>query len=401
MRHTDTNTGEGRVITDAMDRSADFGPFDGRAWLDTAALGPLPRTAAAAAEAALAERRAPQRLDHDAFAEVPRRLRETLGELVGAPPGEVILGNSTTYGLNLLVQGIPWRDGDEVLVVEGDFPTSVVTWLPLEGRGVRVRRLVPPGGAASGFGAAELAAALRPETRVFCTSWVFSFAGHALDLEPLGRLCRERGVTFVVNGSQAVGARPIDLARVPADALVSCGFKWLCGPYATGFCWLAPELAASLVYRQAYWFSDPELLADLDRGWSYELPDPDKLGAARFDVFCTANFLNFAPWTAAVRYLLDLGIERVAAHDQALVERLLAGLDLDRYQLRSPRQGPERSTLVLLSHRDPDRNAGIQAALEAAGVDISLRAGALRLSPHVHNTAADIDRALDVLNACR
>lgn len=380
-----------------LDRSADFGPFDGHAWLDTASLGPLPRVAAEVAEAAVADRRAPHRLAHDAFAEVPRRLRETLGELLGVPPGEVILGNSTTYGLNLLVQGIPWRDGDEVLVVEGDFPTSVVTWLPLERRGVRVRRLVPRGGAASGFDADELAAALRPETRVFCTSWVFSFAGHALDLEPLGRLCRERGVIFVVNGSQAVGARPVNLARLPVDALVSCGSKWLCGPYATGFCWLAPQLAASLVYRQAYWCARPELLGDLEQGWSYELPDPDALGAARFDVFCTGNLLNFAPWTAAVRYLLDLGIERVAAHDQALVERLLAGLDLDRYRLRSPRSGPERSTLVLLSHADPRRNAAVHAALEAAGVDVSLRAGALRLSPHVHNTAADIDRALEVL----
>jgi selenocysteine lyase/cysteine desulfurase len=384
-----------------LDRSADFGPFDGRTWLDSAALGPLPRVAAEVAVAEVARRRAPHRLGHDAFAVVPRRLREALGELVGVPPGEVILGNSTTYGLNLLVQGIPWRDGDEVLVVEGDFPTSVVTWLPLRRQGVRVRRLVPSGGAANGFGADELAAALRPETRVFCTSWVFSFSGHALDLEPLGRLCRERGVTFVVNGSQAVGARPLDLGRLPVDALVSCGSKWLCGPYATGFCWLAPPLAASLRYRQAYWFAQPELLGDLDQGWSYELPDPDTLGAARFDVFCSGNFLNFAPWTAAVRYLLELGIERVAAHDQALVERLLAGLDLDRYRLRSPRSGPQRSTLVLLSHADPERNAAIHAALAAAGVDVSLRAGALRLSPHVHNTVADIDRALAALADCR
>jgi selenocysteine lyase/cysteine desulfurase len=235
-----------------MDLAADFGPFDGRVWLNCAHQGPLPRVAAAAAEEALAQKRAPHRMTERVFEETPRRLRAALGELLGVPASEVVLGNATSYGLNLLVQGVPWRRGDEVLLVDGDFPATVITWLPLERRGVRVRRVRPAGGALT---AAELEAAITPATRLFCTSWVFSFFGDAVDLEALGSVCREHGVAFVVNGSQAVGARPLDLGRVPVDALVGCGFKWLCGPYGTGYCWLRPELADSLVYRQAYWLA--------------------------------------------------------------------------------------------------------------------------------------------------
>ena len=77
--------------------------------------------------------------------------------------------------------------------------------------------------------AGQLEAELTPATRLFCTSWVFSFTGHMIDLAAVGRVCRRAGVTFVVNGSQAVGAVPLDLADLPVDALVSCGFKWLCG----------------------------------------------------------------------------------------------------------------------------------------------------------------------------
>ena len=372
--------------------AGDFGGFEGRAWLNCAHQGPLPLVAVAAAEQALADKAAPHRLGDEAFSEVPGRLKAALGRLVGVPADQVILGNSTSYGLQLLVQGVEWRQGDEVLLVDGDFPATIAPWLPLAERGVRVRLLRPQGAA---LDAGQLEAELTPSTRLFCTSWVFSFTGQAVDLPALGRVCRRAGVTFVVNGSQGVGAAPLDLAALPVDALVSCGFKWLCGPYGTGFCWLAPDLLASLTHRPAYWLGH---LAQDDLGGHSEIRLRDDLGAAAWDVFGTANFLNFRPWTASVEYLLRLGTERVAARDQALVERFLQGLDPDRYRLVSPRQGPGRSTLVVFGHHRPGRTEALHERLAAAGVDVALRRGRLRVSPHLYNTDADVDRALEVLD---
>ena len=376
-----------------MDLTADFGPFDGRAWLNCAHQGPLPRVAVRAAGRALADKTAPHRLGDELFTTVPERLKAAIGRLVGVPAGQVILGNSTSYGLQLLVQGFPWRAGDEVLLVEGDFPATVVPWLPLAGRGVKVRMLRPETDGA--LGADQLDAEIGPATRLLCTSWVFSFTGRTLDLDALGRVCRRHGVRLVVNGSQGVGAAPLELAGKPVDALVSCGFKWLCGPYGTGFCWLAPELLDSLVNRPAYWLAH-QGQADLEERAGYRLRDD--LGAAAYDVPGTANFLTFMPWTAAVEYLLGVGVDKVAAWDQALVERLVRGLDPGSYRLVSPEGGPARSTLVVLSHREPGRNAGLYRRLAEAGVDIAMRGGNLRLSPHLYNTEADIDRALEVLD---
>jgi len=375
-----------------LEVGGDFGGFEGRAWLNCAHQGPLPLVAVAEAERALADKAAPHRIGDDDFTEVPGRLKAALGRLVGVPADQVILGNSTSYGLHLLVQGVDWRQGDEVLLVDGDFPATIVPWLPLAERGVRVRQLRLEGGA---LDAGRLEAELTPATRLFCTSWVFSFTGQTVDLAALGRVCRRAGVTFVVNGSQAVGAAPLDLGTLPVDALVSCGFKWLCGPYGTGFCWLAPDLLASLTYRPAYWLGH---LAQDDLGGHREVRLRDDLGAAAWDVFGTANFLNFRPWTASVEYLLGLGAERVAARDQALVERFLLGLDPDRHRLVSPRRGPGRSTLVVLGHRQPGRTEALHRRLAAAGVDVALRRGRLRVSPHLYNTEADIDRALEVLD---
>jgi selenocysteine lyase/cysteine desulfurase len=81
---------------------------------------------------------------------------------------------------------------------------------------------------------------------------VHSLSGWTIDLNGIGSLCRARGVTFVVNASQALGVRPIDVRRAPAEVLISARWKWLLGPYATGFCWVRPELLARLDYNQSY-----------------------------------------------------------------------------------------------------------------------------------------------------
>jgi cysteine desulfurase / selenocysteine lyase len=374
--------------------ASDFGPFAGRVWLNAAHQGPLPQVAVDAAGEALRWKVAPHRLKDDLFSAVPRRLRERLGRLLDAPPDQIVLGNSTSYGLHLLANGIPLRPGDEVLLVAGDFPATNLPWIGLNRRGVATRQISPAG---SVLGADELREQLTPATRVFCTSWVNSFTGHAIDPEALGAVCRANDTWFVLNGTQGIGALPLSLAEQPVDAVVGCGFKWLCGPYGTGFCWMRPSLLAGLEYNQAYW-----LVAqgdELELGRETKRRGPSPRDARSYDVFGTANFLNFVPWTAALDYLLKYGIEEVAAHDQTLVERLIDGLDQSTYRLVSPRDGGQRSQLVVVSHRDPARNAGVLLQLERAGIDAALRDGNVRFSPHLYNGAADIDRALEVLAA--
>lgn len=375
-----------------MTSDGDFGPFDGRAWLNCAQQGPLPRPAVRAAERAIAEKVAPARMPDDEFLRVPRQLKEALAAFLGARPEEIVLGNSTSYGLQLIANGLDWRPGDEALVVRGDFPASVLPWHTIERRGARVRYLEPGGPALS---AADVEAALTPRVRLLCATWVNSFTGWTLDLKAVGEVCRRHGVRLVLNAAQAAGARPLDVAVAPADAVVSCGYKWLCGPYATGFCWLRPNLLDEITPSQVNWGAMQQGRT-LDQMREFVLRSD--LGAAALDVFCTGHFQSFAPWAAAVEYLNQFGAARIAAYDQQLVEHLLAGLDRKRYQVLSPAAGAARSTLVVISLRERMRNPGLHQALAAAGVDVSLREGNLRFSPHLYNTPAEMDRALAALD---
>ena len=204
---------------------------------------------------------------------------------------------------------------------------------------------------------------------------------------------RQAGVLLVVNASQAIGARPIDVATTPVDALICCGYKWLCGPYGTGFTWLHPDLLARLRPQQAYW-----LAMQAGRGLD-QMRDTtvrEDLGARAFDVFCPASFATTLPWIASLQLLLGTGIGTIAAWDQQLVDRLLGGIDPGQYRLISPADGPARSTLVVLSRPD-GTSAQRHRQLAEAHVDTAYREGNLRLSVHLFNTPAHIDRALDAL----
>jgi len=338
-------------------------------------------------------KRRPYLLTHKRFRDVPNRLKDAVAELIGVAAEDVILGNSATYGIHLLANGLPLEPGDEVLVMRNDFPTDILPWLGLKKRGITVKQLPSKGPVII---PAELETAVTPRTKVVCLSHVHTFSGHVLDAEAVSRICRKRGICFLLNLSQSAGNRAIHVPDLGADAVTCAAFKWLCGPYGTGFCWIKPEIRETLEYNQNYWInvmSEDELknAGDLDL-------TADK-SARRWDVFGTANFFNFYPLTVSIRYLLSIGIDRIREHNDRLQEMFLSGLDRKTWDLISPEAAGGRSALICFSHKNPAENERVFRELVTRGIYPALWKGILRISPHVFNTEGDIRRLLDELGA--
>ena len=373
--------------------AADFGLDPKAIWLNTAHQGAIPKVAALAAGQAIEWKLEPSRLTGARFAEVPERVRHAAASWIGADPADVFLTNGASLGLHQIANGVPLAPNDDVLLMRGDFPSNVLPWLAHESRNVSVRRLRPAGHVLE---VEEIAAAIRPETRLVCLSWVHSFTGWTLEIDEIGQLCRSAGVRFVVNVTQGLGARPFDVKRVPVDAIVCAGWKWLCGPYGVGFGWLRPEFRSELRPTQRYWLSQ-QTAADL--GADRDPADEDPADSIRrFDLFGTANFFNFHPWGAALEYLLEKGPPAIETHDRRLVRRLLDGLP-GTYRAISPEARERQSTLVFLSHKEKSRNETIYSNLGNAGIHVSFRRGAIRVAPHLYNDEAQIDRLLERLDA--
>ncbi len=370
----------------------DFELTQGQIWLNAASEGPLPSVAAKALLEAIQWKLSPHHLTIPKFIEVPTLLKTSIGQLIHVDPKDIILGNSATYGMHLLSNGLSLGPGDQVILMRNDFPTDILPWLYLKDREVDVVQLPSVGPVLT---PKEILDAITPKTKVICLPMVHSFSGWAIDVEAIGEIAQERGITFIVNMSQVLGACPIDLSKMPIDAIVCAGYKWLLGPYGTGFCWIKPELRRQLNYTQAYWIS---LMDEKSLHGDGELAIAANDTARKYDVFGTANFFNFVPWRASIDYLQGININTIQLHNQSLVKMIHQGIDKKAYQILSPQEPDALTPIVVISHHDKAQNKIIYDQLKEQGIHLAMWKNTLRISPHIYNTQADIDQCITLLN---
>ena len=362
---------------------------DGRVYLNNASTGPLTARAAAASDEVTRQRLDPARLDDDALFAVLARGRELVARLIGADPREIALLTNTTYGINIAARTLPLKKGDVVLVPDREFPANVYPWLALESRGVKVRR-VPAAGRL--FDEDALLRELdRPRVRLVSVSWVSFATGFKADLVRLGRECRERGIWFVVDAIQGLGADVLDVRRTPIDILACGGQKWLMSPWGSGFAYVRRELALSLEPSPVGWMA-VRASDDFTRLLDYELEW--RGDARRFEVI-TIPFQDIAGLVGSLELIHELGpanvAERVAALASMIVDWTREARDVD---LVTPADPTRRAGIVSIVPPDAEATS---SRLRLAGVTHSLREGAIRLSPHVYNTREEVEHALEIL----
>lgn len=372
-----------------MDRSADFSGFGDWTFLNCAYHGPMPRVAEDALAAAVELRRNPSLIRSEYHFAFPDAYRRAIGAVVGADPADVSVVDSVTAGTMILVHGLDWKLGDDVVIPKGEFPSNRLPWQSLAPQGVRLREVDLGTGTDR---EARLVDALGTRTRVLQVSWVSFTDGRRLDLAPLAAACRERNVLFVVDGSQGIGGLPFDWASAGCDMLIGAGYKWLLGPYGLSYVVMAPELAARLTPANVNWLAT-EKAENFNR--LADLPLAPRPGARRFDMNQTASFFNVAAGAAAARYIAGVTPAAVEAHCQALLRHLTNGLPDGFAPLATT---PLRSNILCFRGPDDETTARALAHLRARRIAVSSREHALRVSPHVYNTTADIDRLLEGLN---
>jgi selenocysteine lyase/cysteine desulfurase len=369
-----------------MSYSDDFYDFGGATYLNCAFHGAMPRVAVEAIEEALELKKTPHLILDEYHFTYPDAYREAMAEMIGAEAEDVAVANSATQGTMILAGGLDWREGDEVIIPRGEFPSNLFPWRSLAERGVVVKEVDLSDGARS---LERIDAAMTTRTRVVSVSWVNYSSGVRLDLQPIGDLCHQLGALFAIDASQGIGGLPFDVRETAVDLVACAGYKWLLGPYGVGFAWVEPSLSEQLAVTNINWCS---LVGarNFSRLSECELVYPP--GAGRFDVNEPGNFFNMAGAAAAARYLLEIGPAAVEAHSKALLARVVENLPESMHSLAAP-DPTYRSNILCIGGSD-DATFG---RLVAADIYLSRREGALRISPHLFNTENDIDLLLEAL----
>lgn len=376
----------------ATDYRSEFADFEGVAYLDAALQGPMPLAAAREAQAALEWKKHPYRLPDSAYFDLPDRIREKVGRVIGAHPSEIAVTTGASAGLAAVAAGIDWKPGDEVLVGRGEFPAHFSTWLRYEQAGKLRVRIVEPRG--QFISADDYIECIGPRTRLISASLVRFDNGARLDAARVGRACEKVGAALILDLSQCAGAIQLNIRGLGASMAVCSGYKWLLGPYGTGFFWIASEWVGRLPLGAVYFMA-------LEGAREFHAMPTGNLrpapGARRWDSAETANFTNLAAFDSSLDFVLRMGTDAVQRSIDSLVTEIIEGLPQTSCVLASPAERERRGPYVCVSARDPKDTAALYDEAREAKISVSLRENALRIAPHIYNTAEDISRLMAIL----
>lgn len=377
----------------ATDYRAEFADFGDAIYMNVSYQAPLPLSAIRAAENALQWKMLPFNIPDGLHWDLPDRVRPKLARIIGANPDDVAITTGASAGAACVAAGIDWQPGDEVLIGQREFPIHYSSWLPYEGAGKLKMRLVAPAGRF--IAADDYIRAIGPRTRVVSASLVRFDDGARLDAARVAEACHAVGAMLLLDASQCAGAMPINVAELKADFIACSGYKWLLGPYGTGFFWVAPDAGKRLktgpLNYQA--LEGSRNLSGLPvQNWR-AVP-----GARRWDAAETANFTNLAALDASLDLVLAASVEEIANHNHALIGQIIERLPGSRCTLASPAERERRGPYVCIAAQDPNETAALYEKLRAKRVFVSLREGSIRISPYLYNTPDQISRLMDLLS---
>jgi selenocysteine lyase/cysteine desulfurase len=315
-------------------------------------------------------------------------VRELAARLLNADPLDIAFIKNTSEGIGIVAEGFPWQRGDNIVTAAEEYPANLYPWMNLAGRGVELRTVASRGGRIL---IDDIRAAMDQRTRVLSLSWVEFASGFRNDLDALGELCRERGILFLVDAIQGLGAFPLDVRSTPIDALTADGHKWL----------LAPEGSGVFYLRRAW----VDRLHAVGVGWNSVVGARDfskieftlKPNAGRWESG-TLNVGGIHALGASLELLLGVGIDAIGRRIVELTEDLCERARSAGMQIFSSRQQAERSGIVSLWPPTGSDAAALKKRCRDEGIVINLRGGRLRVSPHCYNNTDEIERLLQVLH---
>ncbi len=323
--------------------------------------------------------------DESAEATVFGDLHSAAARLFNARPEDIAVGSSATELISSLAWAVAPECKTNVVSTDIVFPSTVYPWLRVARHTNCELRLAK--GQNSYANPDDVIQLIDNLTSAVCVSHVEYSGGQRYDLQKMADVAHDHDALLVVDATQSAGAVPIDVQACGVDALVTGGYKWLCGPFGAAVMYLAPHLQNQL---------DPGLVGFRSHKDMWDL-QADRVEfpatAQRFE-YSTMAYGCAIGLARSIEYLVDVGVARIFSYNIHLANLLIEGLEKRNVEIISPRNEAEQTSIV--AARFPGKDpAEVARRLKAAQVMVSSRKDFVRFSPHLYNQPADIQQALD------
>lgn len=355
-----------------------------RIFLDHAKVAPLSRRVKEAVEGFTKDATEFGTAHYASWMKHVESVRHSFAGLINAKPEEVAFVKNTSEGLSIVANGITWREGDNVVIPDIEFPANVYPWLNLARWGVETRFVK----AVSGRVLFEnIVSQVDERTRVISVSSVECNSGFRNDLNRVGTFCKEKNIYFCVDAIQSLGALPMDVKKDCVDFLSADGHKWMMSVEGLGGFYISSDLVNEIHPAVVGW--DSVINAHEFMSYDFTLrPDAKRYEEGSF------NVMSIYAFGAALSLLHDYGLNEIETRIMSLGDRILEGLQTRGLTILNSTQPGERSGIISFTGEFDFKK--LAAHMESHNVSLTMRDGLVRLSPHFYNTENEIDRFFEI-----
>jgi len=351
-------------------------------YLNTATFGQMPRRAAEAVARHFARRDAQACSDFMRWFDDADRIRGRIAQFIRCRPEDVAFMQNASAGLSLLLGGLAWKAGDQIVTLEDEFPNHYYYPSHLGGSGVEFVETPWE----------RFYDSLTPRTRLVAISTVNYSTGFRPPLGEIAPELRRRGILLYLDGTQSLGALEFDISRIQPDLFSVDAYKWLLTPNGASFMYVSPELRARLAPAVIGWRSD--------RNWRNH--ENLRHGAPEFAAEAEKYEGGMLPFgllyamDAVIEMMQEIGprhieerVMSLAAQTRDVLRTAGAGLLSDR--------GPHFDSPIVTARFEGRDAPAIVRELQSRKVLVAARHGNLRVSPHFYNNEADLDKLREAL----
>lgn len=305
--------------------------------------------------------------------------------------------SSAAYGLNLVANAYPFKNGDEIISYVHEYPSNHYPWKLQEQRGAKLVLLSDQKlfqeldkSQPQAWDFSELEKLVNKKTKLISLSHVQFCSGYAADLSKLSSFCDEQGIDLVIDAAQSMGCLNIDLKKFKISAVVASGWKWLLGPIGGSVLYTSPEFREKLKLTTVG-------LDTMRQGSDYLNHTWDPHDDGRMFECSTQSLTSVVGLQASIdNNALEYGIVEIEKEVFRLQQIILDNLDPDKYKIILFNKENRSGILSIVPvNKTSDE---VSEILFKDGIATTVRGGYLRLAPHYCSTDEEVQRAVEVLN---
>lgn len=363
-------------------------------YINCAYMSPLLKSVEEAGITGMLKKRNPATLTADDFFDDVAKLKSLFGGLVNADANRIAVIPSVSYGMGVVIRNLKPGNRKKIITVQEEFPSDVFSLQRMcKEYGLSLEFVSPPEKNIDRGKSwnEKILEAIDSDTALVNLSSVHWADGTLFDMEAIGQRAREAGALFVVDGTQSVGALPFDVRACRVDALICAGYKWLLGPYTSGFAYFGEHFDGGIPIEES-WINREgssrfRSLADYEQEYT--------AGAGRYSMGQSCNFINIPMQIAALQQIIAWEPALIQEYCRTLTRTMITRLREKGYHIDDDQH---RSGHIigcrLPAHLDMEH---VQEKISAKKITISVRGNAIRVSPHLYNDASDIELLTAVL----